>query len=89
VESPGAKSLFASPRHPYTHGLLASIPRLTTEKGARLPAIEGMVPAPVERPAGCAFAQRCPQAQARCRAEQPQLTGEADHRFACFYPVQV
>jgi len=87
VESAGVKSLFASPRHPYTHGLLASIPRLTTQKGARLAAIEGMVPAPGERPAGCAFAQRCPRAQMRCREERPELAGDADHRYACFHPV--
>ena len=87
VESADVRSLFASPRHPYTHGLLVSIPRLATDKAARLPIIEGMVPAPGERPAGCAFAGRCSRVQSRCRAEQPALTGAADHRFACFNPI--
>jgi oligopeptide/dipeptide ABC transporter ATP-binding protein len=88
VESADVKALFMSPRHPYTHGLLASIPRLATRKGARLPAIEGMVPAPGEPAAGCAFAQRCPRVQARCQTERPLLDGASEHRFACFNPAQ-
>ncbi|MBX9632245.1 MAG: ABC transporter ATP-binding protein [Burkholderiales bacterium] len=87
VESAAVKALFESPRHPYTDGLLASIPRLATVKGSRLPVIDGMVPAPGERPAGCAFAQRCPRAEARCREAQPLLAGSPEHRFACFNPV--
>ena len=87
VESAAVKALFESPRHPYTDGLLASIPRLATVKGSRLPVIDGMVPAPGERPAGCAFAQRCPRAEARCREAQPLLAGSPEHLFACFNPV--
>jgi oligopeptide/dipeptide ABC transporter ATP-binding protein len=87
VETAPARRLFARPRHPYTHGLLSSIPRLTTAKGARLPAIEGMVPSPGQRPAGCAFAERCPRAQAQCAAAVPQLGGEQDHLVACWSPV--
>ena len=87
VESATVRSLFAAPRHPYTHGLLTSIPRLATGKGARLPVIEGMVPAPQDRPRGCAFAQRCPRAQARCLESMPSLSGDDGHRFACFNPV--
>jgi len=87
VESASAKVLFAAPRHPYTHGLLSSIPRLATAKGSRLPVIEGMVPAPRDRTAGCAFAPRCPRAQARCLASIPSLEGDEASRFACFNPV--
>lgn len=87
VETASVEQLFARPRHPYTHGLLASIPRLSTEKGSRLPVIDGMVPGPGNRPKGCAFMARCPRAQVHCRDEQPLLSGDADHRFACFCPV--
>jgi oligopeptide/dipeptide ABC transporter ATP-binding protein len=86
VETAPARDLFARPRHPYTHGLLSSIPRLTTAKGERLPAIEGMVPSPGQRPAGCAFADRCVRVQATCRTTQPGLVGDA-HRAACWNPV--
>jgi peptide/nickel transport system ATP-binding protein/oligopeptide transport system ATP-binding protein len=91
VEEAPVRALFARPRHPYTHGLMASIPRLDTAKGARLPTIEGTVPPPGRRPAGCAFAERCPRAQARCRAEPAPVlevdTHDTAHRFACWNPV--
>ncbi len=86
VESASVRELFAAPRHPYTQGLMASIPRLSTPKDARLPAIEGMVPAPAERPQGCAFAPRCPRVAAVCLESKPPLTNEAGHSVACFRP---
>ena len=87
VETAGVADLFATPRHPYTAGLLSSIPRLSTIRSERLPVIEGMVPAPAERPPGCAFAQRCGRVQTRCREAAPSLEGEAAHRVACFFPL--
>jgi len=87
VESASVAALFAAPRHPYTHGLLSSIPKLSTAKGSRLPVIEGTVPPPGTRPSGCAFAERCPHAQANCRETAPSLVGTPDHRYACFHPV--
>jgi oligopeptide/dipeptide ABC transporter ATP-binding protein len=89
VEEAPVRTLFARPRHPYTQGLMASIPRLTTDKAARLPVIEGTVPPPGRRPAGCAFADRCGRVQARCRSDAPVLEADADdaaHRFACWFP---
>jgi peptide/nickel transport system ATP-binding protein len=77
--------LFSAPRHPYTRGLLASIPRLAAPRKARLNTIEGAVPGLRELPPGCRFENRCPYALDRCREEEPLLRLAADkgHRFAC------
>jgi peptide/nickel transport system ATP-binding protein len=84
VERAPVATLFAEPQHPYTIGLLGSMPRLHGEP-ARLAAIGGQVPAPSERPAGCAFADRCPFAQPHCRAEAPVLRAVgAGHAAACW-----
>jgi len=72
VEQAPVGALFETPQHPYTVGLLASIPRLHG-KQRRLASIEGQVPSPLHLPAGCRFAERCPFADARCRAESPTL----------------
>ena len=84
VERAGVSRLFAEPQHPYTVGLLGSIPRLDLEQ-SRLPAIEGLVPNPLERIAGCRFHPRCPFAIARCREESPPLVAVAvEHGSACW-----
>ena len=86
VEEAQTDALFAAPAHPYTEGLLASIPRPGT-RAERLREIPGMVPSLAEMPAGCAFAPRCERAQARCRTERPALEPRADGgRVACFAP---
>ena len=72
VERARVETLFARPQHPYTVGLLGSIPRLDLEQD-RLPAIEGLVPNPLERVPGCRFHPRCPFAIERCRREEPPL----------------
>ena len=87
VESAPVASLFRSPRHPYTRGLMDSIPRLETPRNQPLATIEGMVPAPGRRPPGCAFAERCPRAMDRCRVEAPVLTAAAGHAVACWNPA--
>ncbi len=77
VEEAPVDELFARPQHPYTHGLMASIPRLALmrgekeQTGERLQEIPGMVPALVDLPDGCVFAPRCAHAQDRCRADYP------------------
>lgn len=87
VEKAPVRPLFANPRHPYTAGLLASIPKLDSERGI-LPTIPGMVPSPGNRPPGCPFADRCPNVLPRCRVEMPPLAGGPDgHAFACWNPV--
>jgi oligopeptide/dipeptide ABC transporter ATP-binding protein len=85
VEEADVDSLFANPRHPYTRGLMASIPTLPlpgTKSTARLAEIPGTVPSLVRLPPGCAFAPRCPLAVERCRAEYPPLEKFGGNHFA-------
>jgi peptide/nickel transport system ATP-binding protein len=85
VEVAPVEALFAEPQHPYTIGLLGSIPKLAVEQ-ARLPAIEGQVPSPLDLPRGCRFSPRCPFATARCTQEDPPLMEvTAGHLAACWY----
>lgn len=84
AEQGTVEQVFGAPRHPYTQGLLSSIPRLTTPRKAKLSAIEGMVPALHEMPAGCRFNNRCPHADEPCVNEFPVLDGTAGgHVAAC------
>jgi oligopeptide/dipeptide ABC transporter ATP-binding protein len=86
VERATVRQLFRAPRHPYTCGLLAALPKLG-QRGERLSGIAGVVPPPGDRGAGCAFAERCPRAVARCRDETPALTAQGDgHLAACWNP---
>ena len=74
VEQATVGELFASPKHPYTQGLIRCVPRLGDEKGSSvLYPIPGRVPAPNARPFGCTFEPRCDYAQDRCRQEHPEL----------------
>jgi peptide/nickel transport system ATP-binding protein len=82
VESAPVRELFARPMHPYTRGLLESIPRPGRERTARLPTIEGLVPDLRTLPPGCRFADRCPMRIERCTAEEPELTVVAPGRLA-------
>jgi peptide/nickel transport system ATP-binding protein len=91
VEEAEVGELFARPLHPYTRGLMASIPRLdlmrsgAAERVARLQEIPGMVPALSALPRGCAFAPRCGYAEDRCRAEQPPYRQKrSGHWAACW-----
>jgi len=90
VESAPVAALFADPQHPYTIGLLGSIPRIEIDR-ERLSTIEGTVPSPNNQPKGCRFAPRCPFADPRCHSEPPPLRGiGADHRVACWKaPVEL
>ena len=72
VEQSPVEELFARPKHPYTEGLLRSVPKLTAEhvaKAVRLETIEGVVPSPTDLPPGCHFAPRCPHRMPRCTTE--------------------
>jgi len=86
VERADATELYANPRHPYTLGLLRSVPRLDEPRRARLVPIEGQPPDLARLPAGCAFAPRCVYRVARCEAEAPVLApaGAAGHVAACW-----
>ncbi|MFQ5784561.1 MAG: ABC transporter ATP-binding protein [Alphaproteobacteria bacterium] len=88
VESAPASELMAAPAHPYTRGLLETVPRVGRRQ-RRLPAIPGAVPAPGERIAGCRFRNRCPLAVARCAEAEPALeTIAPGHRVACFVAAE-
>jgi len=84
VEQAPVRAIFEEPQHPYTVGLLGSIPRLDVAR-SRLASIEGQVPNPLRRPNGCHFADRCPFVLEHCRAEAPPLRDMApQHRSACW-----
>jgi peptide/nickel transport system ATP-binding protein len=83
VERGPVQALFDAPQHPYTVGLLGSIPRLDTTH-QRLASIEGQVPGPQQLPKGCSFADRCPFALAACRMDIPALRDVGErHQSAC------
>ena len=84
VEHAPVRELFAAPKHPYTQGLLRSVPSLET-KEHRLRTIEGTVPPPLAMPAGCRFNPRCALAMDKCReAEPPQVETSAGAYAACW-----
>ena len=90
VEETDVESLFANPMHPYTHGLLASVPHLESMRGAdaveRLTEIPGIVPALNNLPDGCVFAPRCPHADDQCTAAYPPYEEkEPGHWAACWH----
>lgn len=86
VEEGDAKALFASPRHPYTRGLLASMPHLGSRKAqrSRLNEIAGTVPSAIDMPVGCAFYSRCPQAMEVCATNQPPGFVTETSNVACW-----
>jgi peptide/nickel transport system ATP-binding protein len=88
IEEGPVDELFRSPRHPYTGGLLAAVPRLD-RRPPRLAEIPGQVPSLRELPMFCAFADRCPNVGERCRTTVPSLAVMGpDHRAACFHPLE-
>jgi oligopeptide/dipeptide ABC transporter ATP-binding protein len=84
VEHAPVRTLFATPKHPYTQGLLRSVPSLETREH-RLRTIEGTVPPPLAMPAGCRFNPRCARAIERCHQQEPPMTPTAANaRAACW-----
>ena len=87
IEVAESRELYENPKHPYTRGLLESIPRIREEKLKTLPTIKGMVPDLADLPKGCRYADRCPKVEDRCRSEEPPLEGtESGGKVACFCP---
>ena len=90
VESGPTADLFARPRHPYTNGLLESIPRVDARPGERLTPILGSVADNIPWDGGCAFAPRCRNEIARCREQTPGFAQAPDaengHLLRCFHP---
>jgi oligopeptide/dipeptide ABC transporter ATP-binding protein len=95
VEEANVNDIFAMPLHPYTQGLLAAVPKLTTLSGKesyskRLQEIPGIVPALVNLPDACTFAPRCAFATDICRHEYPPYTNiSSSHKVACWHVAKV
>ena len=88
VESAPVNQIFETPAHPYTVGLLHSMPRLNEQRGSKLTPISGQPPDLSKPIIGCPYAPRCPKVQSRCRQERPELmpVGRGEQVAACFYP---
>lgn len=84
VEEAEVRALFDMPLHPYTLGLLKSIPRLADDDSKRLYMIRGMVPNPLEMPPGCHFSDRCDSCMEICRTKVPELTEVGGRKVRCF-----
>ena len=84
VEYADVRGIFKNPLHPYTQGLLASIPRLDQEGDQELYTIKGAVPDLDDMPKGCRFCTRCPEATKRCQEEKPGLYEVNGHKVRCF-----
>jgi len=90
IEEAPTKMLYDNPCHPYTIGLLESLPRTDEIRNRRLTSIEGIPPVLMEDPSYCPFAPRCKYVIPRCRQEQPKLssTGEEGHNVACWVDIK-
>jgi oligopeptide/dipeptide ABC transporter ATP-binding protein len=88
IERSSIHNLFARPHHPYTAGLLASIPRITDKRREKLPVIPGMVPDLLHLPDGCRFADRCSKVFERCREARPplEIMQSTKAAVACYDP---
>jgi oligopeptide/dipeptide ABC transporter ATP-binding protein len=85
VEVAPVRIIFNAPRHPYTRGLLRSVPSMSDQRKKRLSPIDGTVPDIGSYPTGCAFAPRCDSAEAVCHSQTPPLVEtESGHKIACF-----
>jgi oligopeptide/dipeptide ABC transporter ATP-binding protein len=85
VEKADVQTIFKHPKHPYTVGLLASVPG-THHEGSRLQTIPGLVPNLLNLPKGCRFQDRCPRVTDICRQVEPELTSIDSHAFRCYNP---
>jgi peptide/nickel transport system ATP-binding protein len=86
VESGTTRDIFSNPRHPYTVGLLKSVPRLDAVEGKKLVPIEGLPPNLIDMPPGCAFLPRCSRRMEVCyqKPEPPLLEADGQHTYRCY-----
>ncbi|WP_103105634.1 ABC transporter ATP-binding protein [Brevibacillus reuszeri] len=90
VEEATVETLFENPKHPYTIGLMKSIPTIDGKRGEKLHVIEGMVPSLHQIPAGCRFAPRCPFADEKCRSHPPDLIEVGhSHKARCWHHERI
>ena len=89
VEIGAAEAVFSSPSHPYTQGLMKSVPRLIPERRHREAVLKGDVPSPINVPSGCRFHPRCPLAKDICRSAEPPLAQLAGNlASACHFAAE-
>ncbi len=86
VEKGSKDAVFAAPKHPYTKALLSATPRADPKAKAERIKLKGELPSPLAIPDGCPFAPRCWKVQDKCRADAPELMGDA-HKAACWFPI--
>lgn len=90
VEEADTKSLFDKPLHPYTQGLIQSIPKLDGDRNDKLHVIEGTVPSLTDVPKGCGFSTRCPFADEKCRSEEPPMRhADEQHKVKCWHYASI
>ena len=87
IEEAPVRELYANPTHPYTLGLLGSLPRVDEDQRQRLTAIRGVPPLLYHKPVGCPFAVRCNYAFERCKENPPLMQVGTEHRVACWWNV--
>jgi oligopeptide transport system ATP-binding protein len=89
IEDASVRNIFANPQHPYTIGLIASLPRVDEKEHHRLESIEGLPPVLYQKPDSCPFAPRCKWVIERCLKENPPLEAvEPEHRVACWVDIK-
>ena len=88
IEEAPVKELYANPQHPYTLGLLNSLPRLDEKEHTKLVTIQGLPPMLYQEPVGCPFAPRCPYVFDRCSKNPPLIDVDVNHRVACWWNVK-
>lgn len=85
VEIASTEDIFKQPYHPYTNGLLESVPSMNGERGIPLRSIEGSIPSLHAVPKGCRFSPRCPYSTEKCRTEEPPLEQKDNRQVACWH----
>jgi oligopeptide/dipeptide ABC transporter ATP-binding protein len=88
VETGGVQDIFQAPAHPYTRALISSDPSVLPRAGNQPVILKGEMPSPLDMPPGCAFAARCPKAQASCSVEAPRLRRIDRHHWVACHRVE-
>ena len=83
-----SEDIYSEPAHPYTAGLMSTIPEIGDKRASRIPALQGEIPSPLSPPSGCKFRSRCPSTQEKCSEIEPDLRElKSGHKVACHFPL--